>query len=586
MILSLIKPVLYLVLLVTAAVASLAGASLVVIPEPYDGALRNPMKGFTGREHRPHPWATLHHFYIKWNELEDAADDGIEKILAVTNEKLAGIERKNGKAIVRVYLHYSGDRKFWPSDMTTDDYTSEQFQRRLVRLVQKLGFAWDSDPRIAFIEMGIFGKWGEHHGPSPGPELKKIAGDAFAAAFRNKQVSVRHAWDEFTDNPVGQYWDSWAHYSQMGNQGREIRKLVLEKDFHLKHYIGGEVAYDWGDWEIQPGRSPTDSVAVKKHRDFIINSIRWLHGTQLRWISGYDQSNPEAAAGAEAIQKAFGYRFILEAARISMEAGLSIAIDVKNEGSAPFYYDWPIEVALLAPETLEPVWRSVMRKADIRTWHPGARWTEPEWTPVGGWKKYEVNPNWAHSGPTSWGRPPQTYTSQETFDLSEAPSGVFVLSLAVLDPAGKQPSLRFATSNYIHGGRHPIALVDTATNRTGPLPADFPFQNPATDGNLRYAVDIDEAASIDAYENLAWLPLAPGEGPFAERARQRVTTLTDQQERVLEVEILDAEKEHLLVRRQIDREVVKVPVKMLIEADRAFAAYLEEHKIAFVSDLD
>ena len=42
-------------------------------------------------------------------------------------------------------------------------------------------------------------------------EMQKLVGDAFAAAFKNKKVSVRHNWKEFTQHPFGEYWDSWAH---------------------------------------------------------------------------------------------------------------------------------------------------------------------------------------------------------------------------------------------------------------------------------------------------------------------------------------------------------------------------------------
>lgn len=188
------------------------------------------------------------------------------------------------------------------SDMVTDDYVSPQFKERVVRLIKTLGIAWDDDPRIAFVEMGIIGKWGEHHSPSMSAEIEKILGDAFAAAFQKKKVSVRHHWRTFTDYPSGEYWDSWAHYDQMGNQEKQIAALNQSEQRYLQNYVGGEVAYDWGRWKIQPGATPTQSVAVEKHRDFIINSIRWLHGTQLRWISEYDLNNPEAAAGAEEIR--------------------------------------------------------------------------------------------------------------------------------------------------------------------------------------------------------------------------------------------------------------------------------------------
>jgi hypothetical protein len=109
-------------------------------------------------------------------------------------------------------------------------------------------------------------------------------------------------------------------------------------------------------------------VADENHRDFVINSIRWLHCTQLRWIENYDQKNEAAVKGAEEIQKAFGYRFVLDEVRFSLDNSLNIEFDVTNTGSAPFYYNWPVEVALLDPETKKPVWKSTFDR--IRKWLP------------------------------------------------------------------------------------------------------------------------------------------------------------------------------------------------------------------------
>ena len=369
---------------------------LTITPKPYDRGIRNPMMGFTSQKaDNNYPWASTHHVYIEWNELEDHESDGMDKILTVSNSKFANLAAQNRKAIPRVYLHWSGDeRKYWPSDMTKDDYTSQQFKDRVVSLIERLGIAWDNDPRIAFIEMGIFGLWGEQHGPSP-----------------------------------------------------------------------------------------TESVAIAKHRDFVINSIRWLHCTQLRWIAAYDKNNPKAVAGAEEMQKAFGYRYVLNEVRVSMDDSLSVSFDVTNEGSAPFYYDWPIEVALLDANTLKPIWKSVMKNADIRTWHPGSGWSEPEWLQTDTWAQFHAN--WTSTGTTGWANPLQKNTVQEKFKVN-APQGNYVLSLAVLDPAGMLPSLRFATANYINGGRHPIALINTTNYTIQDLPQDFQFDDLFSDNSLYY----------------------------------------------------------------------------------------------------
>jgi hypothetical protein len=458
-----------------------------VVPAPYAKALRNPLKGFTTRGIYDHPWATLAHTYIKWNEIENHESDSIDKIRRVTDEMWGDIASRNIKVIPRVYLHWSGNRKYWPADMTSDDYTSEQFQQRVVRLVVRLGILWDTDPRVAFVELGIFGKWGEHHSPSPTDEMQKLVGDACVKAFKNKLVSVRHNWEEFQSQPFGEYWDSWAHYDQMWPHGNVIARLNSAEGRYLKNYVGGEVAYDWGNSDIQPGPSPTDSVAKAIHRNFVINSIRWLHCTQLRWIENYDTSNEEARAGADLIQQAFGYRYILEkvAFNPSVTNGtLRVVLHVKNVGSAPFYYDWPLEVSLLDPNDRSVVWRQTFAETDIRDWLPGEGWTDPEWSRIGGWSQYKPARNWVNGTP-SWTSPPKTYKAASDFKVT-LPTGRYILALAVLDPAGHLPSLRFATRQYFNGGRHPIGILVVNQGSGGSLPGDMAFDDPAKDNSLHY----------------------------------------------------------------------------------------------------
>jgi hypothetical protein len=457
---------------------------ITVKPVEYVHALRNPLMGFTTRGIYDHPWATTAQTYIQWNEIENNESDGIDKIKNYCNQKWAGVEGKNIKVIPRVYLHWSGNRKFWPADMQKDDYTSAQFQERVLRLIKRLGECWDNDPRVAFIEMGIFGKWGEHHSPSPSVEMQKLVGDAFTAAFKNKKVSVRHNWMEFTQQPFGEYWDSWAHFDQMWPHGNSI-KQVNDKGRYLENYIGGEVAYDWGNGPIQPGASPTASVAEEKHRNFVINTIRWLHCTQLRWIENYDQKNAEAVKGAEEIQKVFGYRFVLDEVRFSLNNSLNVEFDVTNTGSAPFYYNWPVEVALLDPETKVPAWKSTF-DTDIRKWLPGEGWTDPDWTAVTGWSEFLPDSNWNKTGNCKWEKPPVKNSVKGSFKVDIPEGKTYILTLAILDPAGNLPSLRFATSNYLKGGRHPFGLVDLEKKQCHSLPADFQFDDPASDNSLQY----------------------------------------------------------------------------------------------------
>jgi hypothetical protein len=279
------------VILILGCWASIAAGSsnqVVIRPQEYQGALRNPLKGFrpdTGPRAFTQEYATLARCYLKWNELENSESDGIDKILRVCNERWKDVEKYNIKVIPRVYLDWDEKEgnEYWPADMQTHDYSSDQFLRRLKRLIQRLGQCWDRDPRVAWVQMGLIGYWGEHHHPSLDARMQQLLGDAFTAAFQNKKVTVRNA-REFPDYEFGIYWDSWAHIEQVPMDGAAMAKLNAERGRWKSCPMDGECAYNWGRYREQPGDNPNDTLRDPAHRAWLIDTIRWLHGNDLGWV--------------------------------------------------------------------------------------------------------------------------------------------------------------------------------------------------------------------------------------------------------------------------------------------------------------
>jgi hypothetical protein len=437
-------------------------ATISIYPQMYDKAFPNPLKGFRTSTLKAEDYPTMTRLYIKWNEIENDEYDGVEKILDYCNRQWKDLPERNVKVIPRVYLEWPynkqnasntrdtvlsdwGDRRFleryWPADLKRGDYSSETFKKRLVRLIEKMGKAWDNDPRVAYIEMGLIGWWGEQHSPSINAEMQKLIGDAFTSAFRNKLIMVRQARD-FTSFPFGSYWDSFAHASQ----SQEAEALISAGDKWKTMVRGGEVAYDWGDM-TRSGTSPDVSLKVRANRDYIIDNIRLVHCNHLGWINNYNHADDEVLKGAEEVQKVLGYRFILEEVNYTPEikprGSLTVSFFVRNTGSSPFYYNWPVEVSILNSNTKQPVWKAVFPNVDIRTWLPGDRWDTIQ-------RKYLVEP--------------VKYEITGKFKLpGELPAGEYILALSVLDPSGNVPSVRFAAKNYFKGGRHPIGKIGVNT---------------------------------------------------------------------------------------------------------------------------
>jgi hypothetical protein len=448
---------------------------IIVHPKEYPYALRNPLKGFrsgTDKFGYQHPYAGVARCYIKWNELENDESDGIDKIKTFCNNKWKDIEKYNVKVVPRVYLDWDSrpGNECWPADMTVGDYSSDQFKMRLRRLIQRLGQCWDNDSRVAWVQMGIIGYWGEHHHPNPTADIQQLMGDEFTAAFKNKKVLVRQPWAHFTDYEFGGYWDSWAHTQQMPTQGVSIDSLNTTQQRWKVNIWEGETAYDWGKYQIQPGDKPDDTLTDPVHRNFLIDTIRNLHCTALGWISGYTKTNPTVAAGAEEVQRAFGYRYVLNEVKypavLAPGAEFAVQFKVTNVGSAPFYYNWPVEISLLNPTTKAVVWQDTFDGCDIRNWLSGDQYNSTTRT-------YTV--------------PAVANTVSGTFQLpSNIANGEYILALAILDPAGNLPSVRFETVNYFNGGRHPIGYtgVNVTPGQTQLSPGLL--DDPAGDTSLYY----------------------------------------------------------------------------------------------------
>ena len=290
-----------------------------VNPAEYLYAIRNPMKGlreFFGpgydkvRDEYPYPYGSIIKEYMQWNMLENNESDGVDKIIAYSNHRWQGVEDINVKVIPRIYIvwmepWHGGYAKntytdnpddlngwHWPSDIPGETYDEDDlnapiiggychptFQERVKKLVEKAGQAWDNDPRVAYVEMGIIGEFGEHHDPDittvwaphdqPNhvenrtwlPGIEKVLGDAFTAAFKNKKVMVRYAY-EFKDYEFGIYWDSWSQPQEIVRGYEEMKKLG---DRWKPQPIGGEITWNWGD--LARFKSFEEVVADKDTRE-------------------------------------------------------------------------------------------------------------------------------------------------------------------------------------------------------------------------------------------------------------------------------------------------------------------------------
>lgn len=514
-----------------------ADTMAVIHPKEYTGAMKNPLMGLTGKDFFVNtandeyclydqtldymPWASMMMTYIPWDALENDESDTIEDIAEYCNQRWRGkdangewhsYEEYGIKVIPRVYLRFPTDfgtfyglgGDHWPDDMKTGDFTSAQFDARLKRLIERLGKLWDNDPRVAYIQMGIDGTWGEQHGTSEPANLAKYFNDN----FKNKQVQVRYYnKDRWKDYQFGQYNDS-------------IGDLRTDPDKWPSCAIGGEPAYDYGSGAANiHGSCPHVTSMEREYTYNTANMIRKTHSVYLTWLgdnvygtrwsdggdqhgegTGYYYQNKAALdEGAELLQKELGYRYVMSEFSYTKEVSpggkLDVAFQVQNKGSAPMYYNWPVQVSLKDPDSGKVVWSDTFKEVDIREWQPGTGYTDFD-KKTGKWSQSVLN----------YTNEPKTHTVEETFTLSDkVESGKdYVIQLAVLDPeGGNMPSLRFAMENYYKGGYHPMGYIGVGkTPETIELDPEE-FDSLAVDTSLRYYTsdsDVQDSAVLKSVE--------------------------------------------------------------------------------------
>jgi hypothetical protein len=449
-------------------VPSSGGSTTTVTLTETSEAFPNPMMGFRpsvyiGGSFEPHEYTSTYKQYIPYTDLEASASDTVQTIIDWSNANWADLPAQNLKVIPRVVIDYPGTGEYWgdiPNDGTPDAWASSALQSRLVAFVAKIGQAWDHDPRVAAVEMGLWGYWGEHNiypqtcdgavdGNRIPPDMQGALAPAFIAAFPDKKVMIRYP-DTFTGyTNFGFFWDSFAlpdDNNAGGGQG------IVARNLWPTQMESGEVAYDWGD-QSNLGGSPDGTLSSDSDTQYVIGFIQSVHTSSLGWIAEYTPDNGVISANAALMQKAFGYRYVITQATfdtaIAQGGELNVDFTVQNVANAPFYYAWPVGVFLLN-SSQSMVWSGTLSGVDIRRWMPGNSYN------VQG----SVTPN--------------------------VPAGVYTLALSILDPAGNTPSLRFANTNYLQGGYTPLGNVGIGLGV--PSQSLPPFVSLYTDHTLGYSM--------------------------------------------------------------------------------------------------
>jgi len=477
-------------------------------PEPLEVPVKNPLTGWRGKrgpEDGASPgvkgadlftvdgnYETLKKWYIGWNEIENQESDGVDKIRSFLNREWKDLPEQNAKAIPRIVL-IDNVAAYAPSDLppflskkenyrSSPWYSRPEVKARLERLIGRLGELWDHDPRVAWVEMGVQGKYAEQWDLDQMPEFAFWLSDQFKKNFKNKKVLIRYVgvptWGKdrwasvkiANDYPFGFYEDSFGKLSYA------CEKEAIEKLDHGNRWQTAVMGGETGVTRVGKGTLPlVDRDASIANQlsgaglQYLIDWTREVHASFLGWDLSF--AIPSDHPGTLAMRRALGYYFVITRYQQSCEVkpggSLDLSFVVKNTGSAPFYYRWPVEVSLVDKATHKKAFSKLLDDVDIRQWLPGEAWNPKE-------QRYS--------------KPAPEILVKASIPLPESLNpGIYAVTLAILDPeGGNLPCVRFEIKNYWQGGLHPMGLLGVGVENKNPAVDPGSFYTDPVDPKVHY----------------------------------------------------------------------------------------------------
>lgn len=360
---------------------------LAYAPAPVD----NPLKGFVPYESAAAATVfpcSLEWFYIPLAELMPAAKTFD---WAPFEKHLTAIASRGHQAVMRVYLDYPGKTPGTPKFLldagvvarpydgrknagksVSPDYEDPRVRMALADFIAAFGAKYDGDPRLGFITLGLLGYWGEWHTSDhkdwfASKTVQREVMDAYLRAFHRTRLLLRYPagpddpyYADNRDLAIGYHDDSFAFATMPKGDptswfflDRMTRAGALDK--WSTQPIGGEVRPEVWDtlWD-----DPTGAPKGQEYGPCIeATHATWLMNSGV-FRKGLDGARRERAlAGARRL----GYELNVTAAALepSPDRGIRVRIRIRNGGVAPFYYPWPVELALLdADDHLVTTWRT------------------------------------------------------------------------------------------------------------------------------------------------------------------------------------------------------------------------------------
>lgn len=387
--------------------------------ETTSARLDNPLKGFVPFGAKSGDPATIFPHTMEWFYMPLKAVVKGERTYdwSALETQLEGIKSRGNQAALRFYLDYpkeptgvpdyllgeggidqSRKRPENPEEEREDpsfspDYDDPRIQALITDFTKAFGEKYDGDPRIGFITTGLVGFWGEQHTWPMNGHVHEELNPTGANWMPSREVELNYyrVWDEAFDKTrllnrypnaevagidVGFHDDSfavstlptidWHFLSLMDRAGMN--------DHWQSHPIGGEIQPPVQTCLFDLTAECKDNVVAENFDEAVQAShVSWLMNETAWKDGGY---TGDALVRAKAAHASLGYDFAATHVNLSTQGNtVTVSLKVTNRGVAPFYYDWPVEFAILGADGKPAVTKQL--DVDLPTLLPGqtAEWT-------------------------------------------------------------------------------------------------------------------------------------------------------------------------------------------------------------------
>lgn len=305
---------------------------------------------------------SVDHFYIRlsdvyknWNDFDWTAFEN----------ELNRITSGGRHVVTRFWINYPNQSTGLPGFLSGDvpvysdgspDWNDEDLMVALEEFIAEFGSRYDGDDRIAMIEAGLYGKWGEWHTyPENERQMTQVNKDRLLIAYKNAfdmtHIGLRqsnHASTYELKMSVGYYDDSFAYNTLCTGGWCSWNGNIVPDgitDNYKYHPFAGELRP-----EIQSTIFDAWPNGTSNGEEDLETCIRTTHLSFMKAMYLYANiPTPTEWENALKTHKMMGYEFFIDSVRLNSDLASNITVDVKiqNNGVAPFYYNWEVELAAI-----------------------------------------------------------------------------------------------------------------------------------------------------------------------------------------------------------------------------------------------